>query len=186
MCRHPIGRANVYLITPRQWPFQSPRDSGLEGFSHSTPSPLPSPPPLYPVASGLPLCPRVPLGGRYGHEVGHTHEDKGRGDKDIEGSAHRCMPSPRRKRIAAATSSAIISVPTRGRPLTVYHKSICTQSRDRTGTNLRPLVFETNASTYSAIWAHCETERKDSTNSRSPSRRALGTVASEGKVGRLR
>ena len=90
------------------------------------------------------------------------------GYKDIEGSAHKCMPSPQRKRIASATSSAIISVPTRGRPLTVYHKSICTQSRDRTGTNLRPLVFETNASTYSAIWARCETERKDSTNSRSP------------------
>ena len=78
------------------------------------------------------------------------------GYKDIEGSAHRCMPSPQRNRIASATSSAIISVPTRGRPLTVYHKSICTQSRDRTGTNLRPLVFETNASTDSAIWAFVE------------------------------
>ena len=29
----------------------------------------------------------------------------------------------------------------------------CTQSRDRTGTGFTPLVFETSASTYSAIWA---------------------------------
>jgi hypothetical protein len=29
----------------------------------------------------------------------------------------------------------------------------CTQSRGRTGTTLRLLVFETNASTNSAIWA---------------------------------
>ena len=31
--------------------------------------------------------------------------------------------------------------------------SLCTQSRDRTGTGFTPLVFETSASTYSAIWA---------------------------------
>lgn len=30
---------------------------------------------------------------------------------------------------------------------------LCTQSRGRTGTALQPLVFETNASTDSAIWA---------------------------------
>lgn len=32
---------------------------------------------------------------------------------------------------------------------------LCTQSRGRTGTALQPLVFETNASTDSAIWASC-------------------------------
>ena len=31
--------------------------------------------------------------------------------------------------------------------------SLCTQSRSRTGTSVTSLVFETNASTNSAIWA---------------------------------
>ncbi len=33
-------------------------------------------------------------------------------------------------------------------------KSNRTQSRDRTGMEVNPLVFETSASTYSAIWAY--------------------------------
>jgi hypothetical protein len=32
---------------------------------------------------------------------------------------------------------------------------LCTQSRGRTGTALQPQVFETSASTDSAIWACC-------------------------------
>ena len=34
--------------------------------------------------------------------------------------------------------------------------SCCTQSRGRTGTGVTPLVFETSASTDSAIWALAE------------------------------
>ena len=34
---------------------------------------------------------------------------------------------------------------------------LCTQGRNRTGTALRPLVFETNASTNSATWAYTQT-----------------------------
>ena len=33
------------------------------------------------------------------------------------------------------------------------HIGLCTQSRGRTGTTVKLLVFETNASTDSAIWA---------------------------------
>ena len=32
----------------------------------------------------------------------------------------------------------------------------CTQGRDRTGTSVTPLVFETSASTNSATWAWCQ------------------------------
>ena len=40
------------------------------------------------------------------------------------------------------------------KPITICRDGlICTQSRGRTGTALQPLVFETNASTDSAIWA---------------------------------
>ena len=35
----------------------------------------------------------------------------------------------------------------------------CTQSRGRTGTGVTPLVFETNASTDSAIWASKRVQR---------------------------
>ena len=38
-------------------------------------------------------------------------------------------------------------------PVCLYQTGICTQSRGRTGTALRPQVFETSASTDSAIWA---------------------------------
>ncbi len=40
-------------------------------------------------------------------------------------------------------------------PLKQYRKGYSTQSRGRTGTTLRSLVFETSASTDSAIWANC-------------------------------
>ena len=36
----------------------------------------------------------------------------------------------------------------------MLNRFLCTQSRDRTGTAFLPLVFETNASTNSAIWAY--------------------------------
>jgi hypothetical protein len=36
----------------------------------------------------------------------------------------------------------------------------CTRSRDRTGTSVTSLVFETNASTYSAIRAKNVSERR--------------------------
>jgi hypothetical protein len=42
---------------------------------------------------------------------------------------------------------------------------ICTQSRGRTGTTLLSLVFETSASTNSAIWAFGQ-RRKDKKNKR--------------------
>ena len=37
--------------------------------------------------------------------------------------------------------------------LLISQRGLCTQSRGRTGTALRPQVFETSASTDSAIWA---------------------------------
>ena len=39
--------------------------------------------------------------------------------------------------------------------------SICTQSRSRTGTSFTPLVFETSASTDSAIWACRKSQFRD-------------------------
>ena len=38
---------------------------------------------------------------------------------------------------------------------------LCTQSRSRTGTSFTPLVFETSASTDSAIWAFGESQFRD-------------------------
>gem|GEM_PF-2971352 len=36
----------------------------------------------------------------------------------------------------------------------INNQGFCTQSRDRTGTPVKELVFETSASTNSAIWAY--------------------------------
>ena len=41
------------------------------------------------------------------------------------------------------------------RPSAVLGLFLCTQSRGRTGTGVNLLVFETSASTDSAIWASC-------------------------------
>jgi hypothetical protein len=53
--------------------------------------------------------------------------------------------------IVAALSQQI---PLNNKALLIAQKGLsCTQSRGRTGTALRPQVFETSASTDSAIWA---------------------------------
>ena len=52
--------------------------------------------------------------------------------------------------IGGATSSR---APNKKSPLNQAAFKFCTQGRDRTGTVLLPLVFETSASTNSATWA---------------------------------
>ena len=44
--------------------------------------------------------------------------------------------------------------------MSVLSKIDCTQSRDRTGMEVNPLVFETSASTNSAIWASLKVSAK--------------------------